>query len=400
MKWIIIQFKDRSHNSFVDWLRQKNKHLRGSRLKKCLLIIWFFYKFRENWNGDSWDMRRAIQKREVISKKQTLTIACIWAFTALRMFFTFFFFVTSIICIVKSGSRIEKCKGQVSFSQKTIDALDTTSTFIETTFSSLLIFLLYRWKWFHFKNFLKALPKQRSAWSWAILWILRIVTNVLIDIIPSVKNGNYMLVVLGISLSFEFFSTTIFACAIQFVFLTEVTRWINLYFADAKCRFIWLYRIVLLTYGFRLLALFLYDSFLVARHIVRESEYKSYDQILLFLDAGYRGSLSYFFFGKFFEFSIPEEEEVVREVQLEEPNEEREAEGRGEIRGDPENDRELDSLALLGESLPAWNQHDNICNDNKMSWDAIWNAIWLRRVQFVIFEESTSASFSHFAHEM
>ena len=298
-------------------------------------------------------MRRAIQRREVISKKQTLTIACIWAFTALRMFFTFFFFVTSIICIVKLGSRIEKCKGQVSFSQKTIDALDTTSTFIETTFSSLLIFLLYRWKWFHFKNFLKALPKQRSAWSWAILWILRIVTNVLIDIIPSVKNGNYMLVVLGISLSFEFFSTTIFACAIQFVFLTEVTRWINLYLADAKCRFIWLYRIVLLTYGFRLLALFLYDSFLVARHIVRESEYKSYDQILLFLDAGYRGSLSYFFFGKFFEFSIPEEEEVVREVQLEEPNEEREAEGRGEIRGDPENDRELDSLALLGESLPA-----------------------------------------------
>lgn len=262
-------------------------------------------------------MKRAIQRREVISKKQTLTIACICAFTALRMFFTFFFFVTSIICIVKLGSRIEKCKGQVSFSQKTIDVLDTTSTFIETTFSSLLIFLLYRWKWFHFKNFLKALPKQRSAWSWAILWILRIVTNVLIDIIPSVKNGNYMLVVLGISLSFEFFSTTIFACAIQFVFLTEVTRWINLYFTDAKRCFIWLYRIVLLTYGFRLLSLFLYDSFLVARHIVRESEYKSYDQILLVLDAGYRGSLSYFFFGKFFEFSIPEEEEVVREVQLE-----------------------------------------------------------------------------------
>ena len=195
-----------------------------------------------------------------------------------------------------------------------------------------------------------------------------------------------MLVVLGISLSFEFFSTTIFACAIQFVFLTEVTRWINLYFTDAKCRFIWLYRIVLLTYGFRLLSLFLYDSFLVARHIVRESEYQSYDQILLFLDAGYRGSLSYFFFGKFFEFSIPEEEEVVREVQLEEPNEEREAEGRGEIRDDPENDRELDSLALLGESLLAWNQHDNICKDNNMSWDAIWNAIWLRRVQFVVFD--------------
>ena len=241
-------------------------------------------------------MRRAIQRREVISKKQALTIACICAFTALRMFFTFFFFVTSIICIVKLGSRIEKCKGQVSFSQKTIDALDTTSTFIETTFSSLLIFLLYRWKWFHFKNFLKALPKQRSAWSWAILWILRIVTNVLIDIIPSVKNGNYMLVVLGISLSFEFFSTTIFACAIQFVFLTEVTRWINLYITDAKCYFIWLYRIVLLTYGFRLLSLFLYDSFLVARHIVRESEYKSYDQILFFwmlvTEAVYRISFS------------------------------------------------------------------------------------------------------------
>lgn len=113
-------------------------------------------------------------------------------------------------------------------------------------------------------------------------------------------------------------------------------------------------------------------------------------KFLLFLDAGYRGSLSYFFFGKFFEFSIPEEEKVVREVQLEEPNEEREAEGRGEIRGDPENDRELDSLALSEESLLAWNQHDNICKDNNMSWDAIWNAIWnaiwLRRVQFVVYD--------------
>ena len=51
-------------------------------------------------------MRRAIQRREVILKKQTLTIGCICAFTALRMFFTFFFFVTSVICIVKLGSRI------------------------------------------------------------------------------------------------------------------------------------------------------------------------------------------------------------------------------------------------------------------------------------------------------
>ena len=108
-------------------------------------------------------MTRAIRRREVISKKQTLTIACIWAFTALRMFFTFFFFVTSVICIVKSGSRIEKCKGQVNFSQETIDALDTTSTFIETTFSSLLIFLLYRWKWFHFKNFSQGSAKTAKC---------------------------------------------------------------------------------------------------------------------------------------------------------------------------------------------------------------------------------------------
>ena len=51
-----------------------------------------------------------------------------------------------------------------------------------------------------------------------------------------------------------------------------------------------------------MLALFLYDSFLVARAITRERQFRELDSLLLALDVGYRGSLTVFFFRKFFEF--------------------------------------------------------------------------------------------------
>jgi len=55
-----------------------------------------------------------------------------------------------------------------------------------------------------------------------------------------------------------------------------------------------------------MLALFLYDSFLVARQIARQSEYQELDSFLLALDVGYRGSLAVFFFRKFFDFAVPQ----------------------------------------------------------------------------------------------
>ena len=63
-----------------------------------------------------------------------------------------------------------------------------------------------------------------------------------------------------------------------------------------------------------MLALFLYDSFLVARHITRQSEYRELDSILLALDVGYRGSLAVFFLRKFFDFNVPQ---VIQEASSE-----------------------------------------------------------------------------------
>ena len=96
-----------------------------------------------------------------------------------------------------------------------------------------------------------------------------------------------------------------------------------------------------------MLALFLYDTFLVARHITRQSEYKQVDSILLTLDAGYRGNLSYFFFGKFFEFSIPEVLNADENTQLEVE----EMTGEGEIEErepgvEPEDERENNAELL------------------------------------------------------
>lgn len=203
---------------------------------------------------------------------------------------------------------MERCEGWLGLSQRTIDSLNATSTFVETIVSCFLIFLIYRWKAFKFKKFLKALVKQGNFWMWAALWVTRILTNVLIAIIPGINENNPVLVVLGFSLPLEFASTTMLACALSFVQLSTVQHWFNQHFPleGRSEKLVILYRITLFSYGSRMLALFLYDSFLVAREITRQSEFREIDSVLLALDVGYRGSLTIFFFGKFFEFeNIP-----------------------------------------------------------------------------------------------
>lgn len=242
-------------------------------------------------------------------KTQRLAISaiCCVVLTLVRVFFVAVFFITSVICILMAESRVERCDGHVTLSQMAVDSLNTTSTFVETVVSSFLLFLIYRWKQFNFKNFLKALPRQGDFWMWTTLWVARIFTNVLIDIIPGINQNYPVLIVLGFSLSFEFASTTILACAFTHVDIHNVKSWFAQHFSGERAgKLVNLYRAILLTYGLRMLALFLYDSFLVARQITRQSEYREVDSVLLALDVGYRGSLAVFFFSKFFDFAVPQ----------------------------------------------------------------------------------------------
>ena len=149
-------------------------------------------------------------------------VICTVVLSLLRAFFTFTFFVTSVICIISAGSRVERCEGWLGLSQRSIDSLNTTSTFVETIVSCFLIFLIYRWKHFNFKNFLRALVQQAHFWMWTALWGARIITNVLIDIISGINENYPILVVLGVSLLLEFASTTMLACALSFVQLSTV----------------------------------------------------------------------------------------------------------------------------------------------------------------------------------
>ena len=247
------------------------------------------------------------------NRRLAAAVICTIVLVVLRIFFTLTFFVTSVICIISAGSRIERCDGLLELSQRAIDSLNTTSTFVETTVSCFLIFLIYRWKDFKFKNFLRALVQQAHFWMWTALWGARIITNVLIDIIPGINENYPILVVLGVSLLLEFASTTMLACALSFVQLSTVRNWFTEHFPrrgrDEKLMI--LYRITLFSYGSRMLALFLYNSFLVARAITRQSEFGELDSVLLALDVGYRGSLAIFFFRKFFEFENTPEVFVV-----------------------------------------------------------------------------------------
>ena len=269
------------------------------------------------------------------NRRLAAAVICTVVLLLLRTFFTVTFFVTSVICIIRAGSSIERCEGWLGLSQRAIDSLNTTSTFVETIVSCFLIFLIYRWKDFKFKNFLRALVKQAHFWMWTALWGARIITNVLIAVIPGINENNPVLVVLGFSVLLEFASTTMLACALSFVQLPTVKDWFIEHFplGGRSEKLIHLYRITLLSYGLRMLALFLYDSFLVARSITRQSEFREIDSVLLALDVGYRGSLTIFFFRKFFEFeNIPKVFETRNSsksdsVELSESQRQSEAEG-------------------------------------------------------------------------
>ena len=269
------------------------------------------------------------------NRRLAAAVICTVALLLLRTCFTGTFFFTSVICIIRAGSRVERCEGWLGLSQRAIDGVNTTSTFVETIVSCFLIFLIYRWKDFKFKNFLRALVKQAHFWMWMALWGARIITNVLIAVIPGINENNPVLVVLGFSVLLEFASTTMLACALSFVQLRTVKDWFIEHFplGGRSEKLIHLYRITLLSYGLRMLALFLYDSFLVARSITRQSEFREIDSVLLALDVGYRGSLTIFFFRKFFEFeNIPKVFETRNSsksdsVELSESQRQSEAEG-------------------------------------------------------------------------
>ena len=173
---------------------------------------------------------------------------------------------------------------------------------------------------------------------WTALWVARVITNVLIAVIPGINENNPVLVVLGFSVPLEFASSTMLACALSFVQLSTVRNWFTEHFPPRDEKLIILYRITLFSYGLRMLAFFLYDSFLVARAITRERQFRELDSILLALDVGYRGSLTVFFFRKFFEFENTPEVFVVttnssnsEEVECQSKAEGQELETYGEI---------------------------------------------------------------------
>ena len=272
------------------------------------------------------------------NRRLATAVICTAVFLLLRTCFTATFFVPSVICIISAGSRIERCEGRLGLSQRAINYLNTTSTFLEAIVSCFLIFLIYRWKNFNFKNFLRALVKQAHFWMWTALWVARVITNVLIAVIPGINENNPVLVVLGFSVPLEFASSTMLACALSFVQLSTVRNWFTEHFPPRDEKLIILYRITLFSYGLRMLAFFLYDSFLVARAITRERQFRELDSILLALDVGYRGSLTVFFFRKFFEFENTPEVFVVttnssnsEEVECQSKAEGQELETYGEI---------------------------------------------------------------------
>ena len=77
------------------------------------------------------------------SQRLAAAVICVIILTIMRVFFTILFFISSVICIIHAESRVERCDGHLTLSQKAVDSLNTTSTFVETAVSSFLIFFSF-----------------------------------------------------------------------------------------------------------------------------------------------------------------------------------------------------------------------------------------------------------------
>lgn len=74
-------------------------------------------------------------------------------------------------------------------------------TFVEFAFSAVQMYILYRWERGFFRHFLLRSAKQGKVLMWCFLWIARVATNVLTDVILGISRKYLVAIVLDLSAS-------------------------------------------------------------------------------------------------------------------------------------------------------------------------------------------------------
>ena len=212
---------------------------------------------------------------------------------------------TSCGYCVANGHIVEACNATNFLTQHQSDEVNTVATLFEAINSVLLFVAILCWKKFHPVHFLQAIFLVGHFWMWFALVIMNSASALYVNISHHGKLKSY-LAIFEIS---ELTSAAILACAINFIDRSTIKHSIGLTLNEEDRtwkRFVkFLYDATLLSYVFRNLGLFLYDTTLVAMSVSLSSygknKQKDWSSFLLVMDVALRGTFAQFFFAKFFQ---------------------------------------------------------------------------------------------------
>ena len=213
-------------------------------------------------------------------------------------------FVSSAACIA-SGDIVEACRGSSILKQSVSDEINAFGALCEGVNSFILLVCVFCWEHFHPLKFLQAIFLVGHFWIWFGLAAMESAAALYLNVAFH-GQSKYLL---GWSTVLEFNFGVLFACAINFVARQTVKHWIERKLRaeekEWKTFIFVLYDSMLLSYVFRHLGLFLYDTALVAMSFNlsnnAQTTTKDWTSFLLVMSVALRGSFAHFFFAKFFQ---------------------------------------------------------------------------------------------------
>ena len=222
-------------------------------------------------------------------------------------------FIPAAVCVYHSAPT-ENCKVDnksyhiLGNQQATSNTINSVGTLVEDANSILLIAVIFSWKVFRLKNFIRALPRVGYFWVWCLLCVANALSTLYVDIVHG-KDHKGNVNVQAVALISEMILLTVLASAINFITNQIYLNWVKRNFRDSS--FIQriyklLFLSVLSAYFIRNLGFFIYDTALVSLSISlvkgkKVQGSRDWDSLLLLLTAAFRGSFAKFFFQKIFQ---------------------------------------------------------------------------------------------------
>ena len=246
-------------------------------------------------------------------------VSVLWAagcFQALlvvaRFILNFLNFIPSAVCVYHSAP-IEHCKvDNTSYliilgNQEASKTINSIGTLVEDTNSILLIAVIFSWKVFRVRHFIRAIPRVGYFWVWCLFCATNALSILYVDIVHG-KDHKGKVSVQAVALISEMILLTLLASAINFITNQIYLNWVKINFRDVLTQSIYkpLFLSVLSAYFFRNLGFFIYDTALVSLSISlvkgkKVQGSRDWDSLLLLLTAAFRGSFTKFFFQKIFQ---------------------------------------------------------------------------------------------------